>query len=62
MALDAKTLTHENIDWIFKNINISKLNDWETNFLLSIEKRFRSKGNLTEAQIDKLCVLWDKQE
>lgn len=35
-------------------------NDWELEFLDSVEDQYAKKGKLTETQIEKLEELWDK--
>lgn len=38
----------------------SRLLDWETNFLESIEAQLAEKGELSEKQADKLETIWER--
>lgn len=37
-----------------------KMNEWESNFIASIDEQFGKRGFLTPAQMDKLENIWQK--
>lgn len=57
------TLT--DFDWfrdIIKDIDHYRtLNDWESQFIASIEEKVKNKIPLSEKQCDKLISIWEQQ-
>ncbi len=37
-----------------------KMNEWEQNFVQSIDEQYTKKGYLSPAQMDKLEMIWQK--
>jgi cytochrome oxidase assembly protein ShyY1 len=37
-----------------------KMNEWESNFIASIDEQYGKRGFLTPAQMDKLENIWQK--
>lgn len=59
MKLDE--LTEQSIDYILDNINVDRLNDWESNFIESITEQWESRRSLSDKQKEVLGRIWDKQ-
>lgn len=47
-------ITKDRFEWVLSGIDRSVTNDWEDNFLDSIEEHFELAGDLTPKQADKL--------
>ncbi len=43
-------MTKDRLKWIISGIDFNKLNDWEENFVSSLEEQFDRRGNLTDKQ------------
>lgn len=37
-----------------------KMNEWEQNFIQSIDEQYGKRGTLSPAQLDKLEMIWEK--
>jgi hypothetical protein len=48
--------------WIIKAIDFEKLNDWETKFLGDLERRMKTKGDLTESQEEILERIFEQKQ
>jgi len=55
-------MTKERFAWIIKAIDFEKLNDWETRFLGDLERRMKSKGDLTESQEEILERIFEEKQ
>ncbi len=43
-------MDQKRFDWIIKAIDFDKLTDWESDFIDSIERQFKRKGDLSPEQ------------
>ena len=48
----------DRLQLIIKHIDADSLTDWETDFLISIERYFERNGDLTEKQEEILERIW----
>ena len=48
------------IKMIFRYMEHDRLNDWEENFVESVERQFRTKEELTDDQYKKLEEIYEK--
>lgn len=47
-------MTKDRLSWIISGLDFNTLSDWEEKFVINVEKYFKTHGDLTEAQEDKL--------
>jgi len=54
-------LTKDRLDWVISGLDFELLNDWEEEFVESVETFFKKNGYLTENQEDKLEEIYRKK-
>lgn len=47
-------MTKDRLKWIISGLDFNSLSEWEEKFVESTEKYFKTHGDLTEKQEDKL--------
>ena len=59
--MNLSELTDKSVDYIYANLDTSRLNDWERNFVESTSEQWDRKRWLSDDQKLALGRIWDKQ-
>jgi hypothetical protein len=59
--MELSELTPSAIDFIFDNVLVENLSDWEREFVESVSEQWTRRRSLSDKQKEVLGRIWDKQ-